>query len=29
MGLSVIMMDMPMDIDLISDKALSVGYFCF
>jgi len=29
MGLSVIMMDMPIDIDLIRDKALSIGYFCF
>jgi hypothetical protein len=29
MGLSVIMVDMPMDIDLTSDKALPVGCFCF
>jgi len=29
MGLSVIMMDMPIDIDLIRDKALPIGYFCF
>jgi len=29
MGLSVMMVDMPIDIDLISDKALPIGYFCF